>query len=105
VQFAFIHCGVILSAAVFQAERRISRSTGSARKPNCTTTKRSKSHTDCTGSANFANLRDATLGAPFSQPMRFKKLPAVLTVAERLNPSRARGGESSRQIARRQARR
>jgi hypothetical protein len=30
--------GVILSAAVFQAERRISRLTGPARKPNCTTT-------------------------------------------------------------------
>jgi hypothetical protein len=31
--------GVILSAAAFQAERRISRLTGPARKPNCTTTK------------------------------------------------------------------
>jgi hypothetical protein len=30
--------GVILSAAAFQAERRISRLTGLARKPNCTTT-------------------------------------------------------------------
>jgi hypothetical protein len=30
--------GVILSAAAFQAERRTSRLTGPARKPNCTTT-------------------------------------------------------------------
>ncbi|MFZ1009171.1 MAG: hypothetical protein WAN65_20180, partial [Candidatus Sulfotelmatobacter sp.] len=30
--------GVILSVAVFQAERRTSRLTGPARKPNCTTT-------------------------------------------------------------------
>jgi len=30
--------GVILSVAVLQAERRISRLTGAARKPNCTTT-------------------------------------------------------------------
>jgi hypothetical protein len=30
--------GVILSVAAFQAERRISRLTGPARKPNCTTT-------------------------------------------------------------------
>jgi hypothetical protein len=30
--------GVILSVAAFQAERRISRLPGPARKPNCTTT-------------------------------------------------------------------
>jgi hypothetical protein len=30
--------GVILSVAAFQAERRISRLTGPARTPNCTTT-------------------------------------------------------------------
>jgi hypothetical protein len=30
--------GVILSAAAFQVERRISRLTGPARKPSCTTT-------------------------------------------------------------------
>ena len=38
VQLSFLHCGVILSVAVFQAERRISRLTGFARKPSCNTT-------------------------------------------------------------------
>jgi hypothetical protein len=37
-QFEFPPKIVILSEAVFQAERRISRSTGLARKPNCITT-------------------------------------------------------------------
>ena len=38
-QFDYYTTTVILSGAVFQAERRISRFTGATRKPKCTTTK------------------------------------------------------------------
>src|ERR1700734_1033869 len=52
--------GVILSGAAFQAERRISRSTGSARKPNCITAGDSK-HSyryDVDAHSQFASTRE-----------------------------------------------
>ncbi|MGB0011248.1 MAG: hypothetical protein WBQ03_06550 [Candidatus Sulfotelmatobacter sp.] len=38
VHFDYYTTTVILSGAVFQAKRRISRLTGATREPNCTTT-------------------------------------------------------------------